>query len=91
MDCNLPISFVQIDMSTRNDVFFGGGSGLNIITEEVQVRLGLPTPKPYRVHMVGQALIDPVGLKPDVCIEVHSISVQYWTYYYWEQSCEQCL
>lgn len=42
VDRNLPILPVQIGLGTHNDGFLDGGSGFDIVTKEVRVRLGLP-------------------------------------------------
>lgn len=46
VDCNLHILSVQIGMGTLDDVLLDGGLGVNIITKDVRVQLGLRTPKP---------------------------------------------
>ncbi len=52
-----------------------GGFGVNIITEQLRLRLGPPKPKPtpYNLRMVDQTSIKPVGLIKDLKIYVHDI------------------
>jgi len=75
IDGDLPILSVRIGNEVLNNVLLDGGSGVNVITEEERLRLGLPKPKPapYRLRMADQGLVDPVGLIPEVRIEVHGI------------------
>ena len=49
---------------------------MNLITEEECIWLGLPTPLPipYRLHMVDQTVVQPVGLIKNVRIHIHGIS-----------------
>ncbi len=53
-----------------------GGSGVNIIIEQLKLRLGLlkPKPTPYNMRMVDQTTTKPVGLIRDLNIYVHGIS-----------------
>lgn len=55
-----------------------GNLGVNIISEEVWARLGLPKPQvaPYRLPMAVQALVDPISLIRDVQITVLGIPYQ---------------
>jgi hypothetical protein len=66
---------VQIGKNTREDVLLNGGSGVNIIIEQLRLRLGLPKPKPtpYNLRMVDQTTTKPVGLIRDMKIYVHGI------------------
>jgi hypothetical protein len=66
---------VQIGKNTIEDVLLGGGSGINIITEQLRLRLGLPKLKlvPYNLRMVNQITIKPMGLIKDLKIYVHGI------------------
>ncbi len=52
-----------------------GGSGINIITEQLKLRLGLPKlkPTPYNMRMANQTTTKPVGLIKDLKIYVHGI------------------
>jgi len=52
-----------------------GGSGVNIITEQLRLRLGFPKPKhaPYNLRMVDQTITKPMGLIRDLTIYVHGI------------------
>jgi hypothetical protein len=49
-------------------VLLDGGFGVNIITKQLRLRLGLlkPKPAPYNLRMVNQATIKPVGLIRDL-------------------------
>ncbi len=52
-----------------------GGSGINIIIEQLRLRLGLPKFKlaPYNLRMVDQTITKLVGLIRDMKIYVHDI------------------
>jgi hypothetical protein len=56
-------------------VLLDGGSGINIITEQLKLRLGLPKlkPTPYNMRMANQTTTKPVGLIKDLKIYVHGI------------------
>jgi len=75
IDNHMVIIQVQIGNNTIEDVLLSGGSGINIITEQLRLRLGLPKPKlvPYNLRMVNQTTIKPVGLIKDLKIYVHGI------------------
>ncbi len=47
---------VQIGKNTIEDVLLDGGYGVNIITKQLILRLGLPNPKlaPYNLKMTDQ-------------------------------------
>jgi hypothetical protein len=53
VDRQLPILPVAIGTNSLQNVLRNGGSGINMITEEERLRLGLPTPQvaPYRLCM----------------------------------------
>jgi hypothetical protein len=55
---------VQIGKNTIEDVLLDGGFGVNIITKQLRLILGLPKPKPtpYNLRMVDQTTIKPMGL-----------------------------
>jgi hypothetical protein len=46
---------VQIGKNTIEDVLLDGGPGVNIITKQLRLRLGLPKPKlaPYNLRMAN--------------------------------------
>ena len=46
-----------------------------MITKEEQLQLGLPTPQaaPYRLRMVDQTMVEPVGLIRNIKIHIHGI------------------
>ncbi len=52
-----------------------GGSKINIVTEQLRLKLGLPKlkPAPYNLKMVDQTITKPVGLIKDLNIYVHNI------------------
>jgi hypothetical protein len=56
-------------------VLLDGGSGVNIIIEQLKLRLGLPKPKPtpYNLGMANWTTTKPVGLIKDLKIHVHDI------------------
>jgi hypothetical protein len=50
-----------------------GGFGVNIITKNIRIQLGLPKPNlaPYNLQMVDQTIAKPLGLITDLKIFVH--------------------
>ncbi len=66
---------VQIGKKTIEHVLLDGGFRINIITEQLRLRLGLPKPKlaPYNLRMVDQTTTKPMGLIKDLKIYVHGI------------------
>jgi hypothetical protein len=64
---------IQIGNNTIKDVLLDGGSRVNIITEQLRLKLGLPKPKPYNLRMVDQTTTKPMGLIRDLKIYVHDI------------------
>jgi hypothetical protein len=66
---------VQIGKNIIEDVLLDERSGVNIITKQLRLRLGLPKskPTPYNLKMVDQTTIKLVGLIRDMKIYVHGI------------------
>jgi hypothetical protein len=66
---------VQIRKNTIKDVLLDGSSGVNIIIEQLRLRLGFPKPKhaPYNLKMANQTTTKLVGLIKDLNIYVHGI------------------
>jgi hypothetical protein len=64
---------VQIGKNTIEDVLFDKGYGVNIIIEQLRLRLGLPKLKhaPYNLRMAYQTTIKLVGLIKDLKMHVH--------------------
>ena len=64
---------VQVGKNFIEDVLLDGGSGVNIIIENLRVQLGLSKPKlaPYYMCMVNQTIAKPLGLIKDLKILVH--------------------
>jgi hypothetical protein len=56
-------------------VLLDGGSEVNIIIEQLKLKLGLlkPKPIPYNLRMVDQTITKPMGLIRDLNIYVHGI------------------
>jgi hypothetical protein len=66
---------VQIGKNTIEGMLLDGGFGVNIITKQLKLRLGLPKPKhaPYNLRMAYQTTTKLVGLIRDLNIYVHDI------------------
>jgi hypothetical protein len=66
---------VQVGKNFIEDVLLDGGSGINIITKNLRVQLGLSKPKlaPYNLHMANQTIAKPLDLIKDLKILVHGI------------------
>jgi len=75
---NNHMALIQVHMGRNmiDDVVLDGGSGVNIITEQLRARLGLLKPKltPYNLRMANQTTTKLVGLMKDLRMYVHSIS-----------------
>jgi hypothetical protein len=59
VDKGLPVIAVQVGEETLKNVLLDGGSGVNFITEEEHIWLGLPTPlpDPYQLCMTNQVVV----------------------------------
>jgi len=66
---------VQIGKNIIKYVLLNGGSGVNIITKQLRLWLGLPQskPTPYNLRMVDQTTTKLVGLIRNLKIYVHGI------------------
>ncbi len=66
---------VQIGKNIIEDVLLDGGSRINIIMEQLILRLGLPKPKPtpYNLRMAYQTTTKLMGFIKDLKIYVHGI------------------
>ncbi len=66
---------VQIRKNTIEDVLLDGGYGINIITKQLRLKLGLPKlkPTPYNLRMAYQTTTKPMGLIRNLKIYVHGI------------------
>ncbi len=72
---HVAIIYVQIRKNNVEDVLIDGGFGVNIITEQLKLRLGLPKSKltPYNLGMVDYTTTKPMGLIHDMNTYVHDI------------------
>jgi hypothetical protein len=70
---HMAIIQIQIRKHTIEDVLLDGGSGINIIIEQLRLRWGLPKPKPatYNLRMANQITTKPIRLIRDMKIYVH--------------------
>jgi hypothetical protein len=61
---------VQIGKNLIEDVLLDGGSRINIITEQLRLRLRplKPKPAPYNLRMADQTTTKPLGLIKDLKI-----------------------
>jgi hypothetical protein len=75
IDNHMAIIQVQIGKNTIKDVLLDGGFRVNIIIEQLKLRLGFPKSKlaPYNLRMVDQTTTKPVGLLRNMKIYVHGI------------------
>jgi len=66
---------IQIGKNTIEDLLLDGGFGINIITKQLKLKLGLPKlkPAPYNLKIIDQTTTKPMGLIRDLNIYVHSI------------------
>ena len=72
VDQQLPLIMVQLGKNNITRVLLDGGSGINIMSEELRKKLGLPKPSPalYNLKMADQ----PIGLFRDLTIIIQEIS-----------------
>ncbi len=56
-------------------ILLDGGFRVNIIIDDLQKKLRLPTPRlaPYTLKMVDQTLTKPMGMIKDLKIHIHGI------------------
>ena len=75
IDKHMPVISICIRKNVVDDVLLDGGSGVNVITEEVRRRLGLPkpSPAPFNLKMANETIAKPTGLLRDVKIHIHGI------------------
>ncbi len=66
---------VQIGKNIIEDMLLNGGYGVNIITKQLRLRLGLvkPKPTPYNLKMAHQTTTKLVQLIRDLKIYVHGV------------------
>ena len=64
VDQQLPLIIVQLGKNNITKVLLDGGSGINIMSEELRKKLGLPkpSPAPYNLRMADQSEVKPIGL-----------------------------
>jgi hypothetical protein len=65
----------QVGNNIVEDVLIDGGASLNIITEILKTKLGLPQPRPtpYHLIMVDQSMTTPLGIINHLKIHIHGI------------------
>jgi hypothetical protein len=75
IDNHMAVIQVQIGKNIIEDVLLDGGSRINIIMEQLILRLGLPKPKPtpYNLRMAYQTTTKLMGFIKDLKIYVHGI------------------
>ena len=75
VDKQLPILLVTIGTGTLQNVLFDGGFGVIMITKKVRLRLGLPAfqATTYKLYMVDQIVVEPLGLIININICNHCI------------------
>ena len=76
VDQQLPLITIQLGKNNITRVLLDGGSGINIMSEELRKKLGLPkpSPAPYNLRMADQSEVKPIGLFRDLTIIIQGIS-----------------
>jgi hypothetical protein len=76
IDPHMVVIQVQVSKIMVEDVLLDGRLDVNIMIEELQKWLGLPSPKltPYILWMVDQTITKPIVLIKDLKIHIHGIS-----------------
>jgi hypothetical protein len=66
---------IQVGKNIVEDVFIDGGVSVNIITQNLIIKFGLPKPKPspYHLIMVDQSMTTPLGIIKKLKIHMHGI------------------
>ncbi len=56
-------------------VFIDGGASVNIITENLITKLGLPKPRPipYHLKMANRIMTRPLGITRNLKIHIHGV------------------
>jgi hypothetical protein len=75
IDPHMAVIQVQVGKNIVKNVILDGGSGVNIMMEELCKLLGLPNPKPTpnTLWMVDQIISKPIELLKDLKIQFHGI------------------
>ncbi len=75
IDNHMAVIHIQIAKNTIKDVLLDGGSGINIITKQLRLKLGLLKLKlaPYNLRIADETTTRPMGLIKDLMIYVHGI------------------
>ncbi len=60
---HMVVIHIQVGKNNFEDVLLDGGTSVNIITENLKTKLGLPKPKPapYHLRMIDQNITKPLG------------------------------
>jgi hypothetical protein len=66
---------VQVGKNIVEDVLIDGGASVNIITENLRTKLGLPKPRPtpYHFKMANQSMTKPLGIIKNLNIHILGI------------------
>jgi len=75
IDFHMGVIQVHVKRNLVDDVLLDEGSSANIIIEDLQKWLGLPSPKPvpYMFRMANQSLTKPIGIIRNLKIHIHGI------------------
>ena len=75
VDRQMPVVQITIEKTLVDNVLLDGGSGVNLMSNNLRKQLGLPQPKPspYFLKMADQTRVQPVGLFNHLKITVHNI------------------
>jgi hypothetical protein len=52
VDNHMAIIQVQVRKNIVEDILLDGGASVNIITENLKIKLGLPKPRPTQYHLI---------------------------------------
>jgi hypothetical protein len=66
---------IQVGKNIVEDVLIDGRASVNIITENLKTKLGLPKPRlvPYNLRMADQSMTTPLGIIKNLKIHIHDI------------------
>jgi hypothetical protein len=75
VDNQMVVIQVQVRKNIVEDVLIDEKASVNIITENLETKLGLPKPRlvPYHLKMANQSMTRPLGIIRNLKIHMHGI------------------
>jgi hypothetical protein len=75
VDNQMEVIQIQVGKNIIEDVLIDGRTSVNIITENLRTKLGLPKPRPapYHLRMADESMTKPLGIIRNLKIHIHGI------------------